>query len=60
MKIKNKFFEKRDNIYLSDILKVLKEKNIKDNPKINNILDLDKGSKNDISFFNSLKYIDLL
>ncbi len=60
MKIKNKFFEKRDNIYLADILKVLKEKNIKDNPKINNILDLDKGSKNDISFFNSLKYIDLL
>ena len=60
MIIKNKFFVKKKNIYLSDILQILKINDIKDNIKINNILDLDKASKNDISFFNSLKYLGLL
>ena len=59
--IKNKFFEKNPNIYLSDILAILKiNKKIKKNIKINNISDLINSSKNDISFFNSLKYLDLL
>ena len=59
--IKNKFF-KKINIYLSDILAILKiNKKIKKNIKINNISDLINSSKNnDISFFNSLKYLDLL
>ena len=60
MIINNKFFVKKKNIYLSDILQILKINDIKDNLKINNILDLDKASKNDISFFNSLRYLDLL
>ena len=59
--IKNKFFEKNPNIYLSDILAILKiNKKIKKNIKINNISDLINSSKNDVSFFNSLKYLDLL
>ncbi len=60
MKIKNKFFNKQENIYLSDIFKILKKKQIKKKLKINNITDLSSASKYDISFFNSLKYLDLL
>ena len=60
MLIKNNFFAKKKNIFLSDIFQILKINNIKDNFKIDNILDLDKASKNDISFFSSLKYLDLL
>ena len=60
MKIKNKFFLKKNNIYLSDIYNVLGKKQTKENIKINNISDLDTASKNDISFFNSLKYTDIL
>ena len=60
-KIINPFFKKKTNIYLSDILEVLKLKK-KNNTKIkiDNISDLTNSSKNDISFFNSLKYLDLL
>ena len=60
MKIKNKFFSKQKNIYLSDIYNVLGKKKLKENIKINNISDLDRASKNDISFLNSLKYIEVL
>ena len=58
---KNSFFDKKPNVYLSDILEILKIKNkIKKKIKINNISDLINSSKNDISFFNSLKYLELL
>ena len=60
MKIKNNFFTKKKDIYLSDILKIFKNTEIKENIKILNIMDLDKATKNDISFFNSLRYLDLL
>ena len=49
--IKNKFFEKNSNIYLSDILAILKiNKKIKKNIKINNISDLINSTKIE-SFF---------
>ena len=60
MKIKNPFFIKQKNIYLFDILKILKKKNLKKNIKINDISNLINASKNDISFFNNLKYFELL
>ena len=60
MKIKNHFFERQKNIPLSVILKILGKKNIKKNIKINDISNLKNASKNDISFFNNIKYIDIL
>ncbi len=60
MKIKNPFFLKKKNIYLSDIFKILGKKNIKKNIKINNISDLTSASINDISFINNLKYLEVL
>ena len=60
MKIKNHFFERQKNIPLFVILKILGKKNIKKNIKINNISNLINASKNDISFFNNIKYLDML
>ena len=60
MKIKNPFFKKQKNISLSAILKILGKKNIKKNIKINDISNLINASKNDISFFNNIKYLDIL
>lgn len=61
MKIKNLFFKKNQNIFIKDIINSLKLKNIKlNNIKINNINDIKNASKNDISFYNSNKYLDLL
>ncbi len=62
MKRLNLFFKKRKKVYLNEILKILK---IKDKKKyknflINDILNLDNAKKNDITFFHSSKYIDLL
>ena len=59
MKIKNSFFKKNTNVYLNDIFKVLKIKKYKEK-KINDIKDLLNSKKNDLSFFNSLKYLDQL
>ena len=60
MKIKNPFFKKRKYIYLNDILKKLEKKLINKNIKINDIKDLSNASNSDISFFNSLKYLETL
>ncbi len=60
MKIKNPFFKKNSNILLSDIIKLVKSKPIKKRVKIENICDLLNAKENDISFFNSLKYSNLL
>ncbi len=57
---KNPFFKKKKYIYLSDILKILDKKKINSKIKIDKISDLNNASKNDISFFNSTKYINLL
>ena len=58
--IKNPFFVKKSNVHLSDILEILKIKKKVKKIKINDISDLENSTKNDISFFNSLKYLDLL
>ena len=60
MLTKNYFFMKKKYVYLYNILSLLKVDKIYKNIKINNITDLNAANKNDISFFNSLKYIDLL
>ena len=56
MKIKNPFFVKREYIYLADLMNLLNVKYSDKKIKIENIQDLSDASKNDISFFNSLKY----
>ena len=58
--MKNPFFKKKTNIRINDIFKLLKLKKIKNNIKINDIKDLDTAGKNDITFFDSLKYRDSL
>ena len=60
MKIKNPFFIKKTKIYLSDIYKKLNIKNLKKNVKINDITDLHYATSNDISFFNNIKYFEIL
>ena len=58
MKTKNFFFAKQNNIFLSDILKILGKKPMQKNYKINDISDLNTAKSNDISFFNSMRYIN--
>ena len=60
MKNNIRFFKKNKKIYLSDIYKILGKKNNYKNILIENISDLNSAKKNDISFFNSLKYTELL
>ena len=61
MKIHNPFFKKKKSLYLSDILKSLDQTYIKINKiKIFDIADLINAGPNDISFFNSIKYLELL
>ena len=60
MLIKNHFFKKKKYLYLYNILNLLRVDRIYKNIKINNITDLNVAKKNDISFFNSLRYINLL
>ena len=57
---KNPFFKKRINVYSSEIYKVIGLKNTNNKFKINDIKDLNYAKNNDISFFNSIKYLDLL
>lgn len=62
MKHLNHFFKKKNKIFFFDILKNLNIKNKKNygNLLINNIQTLDQAKKNDITFFHSLKYKELL
>ena len=61
MKIHNPFFKKKKSLYLSDILKSLDLTYIKINKiKIFDITDLINSGPNDISFFNSIKYLEFL
>ena len=62
MKYLNLFFKKRKNTYFYDVLKNLNIKNKKNykNILINDIQNLDQAGKNDITFFHSSKYKDLL
>ena len=58
--MKYSFFKKNNNIKINDILGLLNLKKQKENRKINNIKELQTASKKDISFFHSIKYLDLL
>ena len=58
MKINNPFFKKKKILLISEIYKSLGLNKLKKNIKINDIKDLRNAKKNDISFFNSLKYLD--
>ena len=62
MKYSNIFFKKRKKIFLYDVVKNLKIKNKKNYKKvlINDIQNLSEANNNDISFFHSAKYKDLL
>ena len=60
MKIKNPFFKKINEIKLLNICKALNVKNSDKKTKIIGINDLKNAKKNEISFFNSLKYLYLL
>ena len=61
MKTKNLFFKKVKNINLSKIYSVLGlKRNFKNDVKIVDISDLNNADHNYISFFNSIKYLDLL
>ncbi len=61
MNYNNPFFKKNNNVKVIDVLKALNIKNLKiKNIKLNNIKELDQANINDITFFNSTKYIDLL
>ena len=61
MKTKNIFFKREKKLHLFEILNFIriKKKNHK-NIIIDNILDLNSAKKNDITFFSSLKYLELL
>ena len=60
MKINNPFFKKINEIKLLNICKALNVKNSNKKTKIIGINDLKNAKKNEISFFNSLKYLYLL
>ena len=60
MKTRYQFFKKKDKVYLSDIAKILQIKDFHTKVKINDINDLKNAKNNDISFFNSLNYTNLL
>ncbi len=56
--MKNIFFKKENHIRINDILILLDKRKQKKNYKINDINELDNAKKNDISFFNSIKYLN--
>ena len=58
--MKNPFFNKRKNIKINDILVSLDLKKQKVNYLVNDIKELDTAEKSDISFFNSIKYLEFL
>tara|TARA_Y100000590_G_scaffold424944_1_gene532412 strand:- start:193 stop:1179 length:987 start_codon:yes stop_codon:yes gene_type:complete len=62
MKISNPFFKKKNNITLSDICSCVDAEFSQNLKKIivNDISPLDDASSNDISFFHSTKYLDIL
>ena len=60
MKINNPFFKKINEKKLLNICKALNVKNSNKKTKIIGINDLKNAKKNEISFFNSLKYLYLL
>ncbi len=58
--MKNPFFIKRKNIKINDVLLCLNRKKVKQNYGLEDIKELKIATKRDISFFHSVKYLDLL
>ncbi len=57
----NPFFKKNNKLKIMDVLKILKIKDKKlKNHKLNDIKELDQANTNDVTFFNSTKYLGLL
>ena len=60
MKHSSFFFKKKNKLKIFDIFKKIKAINPTKDCNINNIKDLNNANVDDISFFNSLKYLDVL
>ena len=60
MKHSSFFFKKKNKLKIFDICKKIKAINPTKDCNINNIKDLNNANVDDISFFNSLKYLDVL
>ena len=58
--MKNFFFKKKNNVKLNQILLSLNLNKQKNNYRVNDIKELQTASSKDITFFNSIKYLDLL
>ena len=56
----NIFFKKKNTIRINDILLSLNLKKKKHNFIVNDIKELDEATKDDITFFNSFKYVESL
>ena len=56
----NIFFRKKNNIKINDILSCLKQKKQKFNFKVNDIKELETASRNDVTFFHSIKYLEFI
>ncbi len=56
----NPFFKKKKNIKINDILILLNQKKQKVNYLVNDIKELETASKDDITFFNSIKYLEFI
>ena len=60
MKIKNPFYKKVDKVSINKILQILKISKTKKKVYFKGINDLVDATQYEISFFNSLKYIESL
>ncbi len=60
MKLINPFFKKKKKVLLSEIFKILGKKYKKKDHIIENISDLKSANIKDVTFFNSLKYLEFL
>ena len=58
--MKNPFFKKKKSIKFNDILSSLNLKKQKINYDLEDIKEINTASKNDITFFHSIKYLDAL
>ena len=56
----NPFFNKKKNIKINDILDLLNLRKQKINYLVNDIKELETAKKSDITFFNSINYLELL
>ena len=58
--MKNPFFKKKKSIKFNEILSSLNLKKRKINYDLEDIKEINAASKNDITFFHSIKYLDAL